>query len=110
VLADMFVVNGDVWKELGPDLQAVVESAIQAGNAYCEYNSFAEIAEGWVEAEEAGIEIIEWSDEDVLEWKKAVASFFPEYAKDAASTEAVEILKTFIIEWKPDLAKLLELT
>jgi TRAP-type mannitol/chloroaromatic compound transport system substrate-binding protein len=110
VLADMFVVNGDVWRELPDDLKAVVESAIQAGNAYSEYNSIAEIAEGWVEAEQAGIEIIEWSDEDVLSWKKAVASFFPEYAKDAASTEAVEILKDFIKQWKPDLAKLLELT
>jgi len=105
VLAELFVVNGDVWKEIGPDLQAVVESAIQASNAYCEYHSFIEIAQGWNEAEAAGIEIIEWSDEDVLKWKKTVASFFPDYCKDDASTEAVEILKDFIKEWKPALAK-----
>ncbi len=109
ILADYFVVNGKVWKELGPDLQAVVEAAVAAGNAYAEYESYIDVAQGWIAAEEYGIEIVEWSDEDALEWKKAVASFFPDYCKDEASTEAVEILKEFIIEWKPDLAKLIGL-
>ncbi|GAJ06379.1 unnamed protein product, partial [marine sediment metagenome] len=60
-------------------------------------------------AREYGIEIVEWSEEDVLEWKKTVASFLPEYATDESSTEAVEILKEFIVEWKPGLAELMGL-
>jgi len=105
VLADLFIVNGDVWRELPDNLKAVVKAAVEAGNARMEYRSWVDIQKGWIEAEEAGIEIVEWSDEDVLKWKKAVASFLPEYAKDDASTEAVEILKDFIKEWKPALAK-----
>jgi len=98
-----------VWKELGPDLQAVVEAAVAAGNAYAEYASYIDIQQGWIAAEDYGIEIVEWPEEDVLEWKKTVASFLPEYAKDEASTEAVELLKEFIIEWKPALAELIGL-
>ena len=109
ILADYFVVNGTVWKELGPDLQAVVEAAVAAGNAYAEYASYIDIQQGWIAAEDYGIEIVEWPEEDVLEWKKTVASFLPEYAKDEASTEAVELLKEFIIEWKPALAELIGL-
>jgi len=105
VLTDLFIVNGDVWQELPDELKAVVKAAVAAGNAHMEYHAWVDIQKGWIEAEEAGIEIVEWSDEDVLKWKKAVASFLPEYAKDDASTEAVEILKDFIKEWKPALAK-----
>lgn len=105
VLADLFIVNGDVWQELPDELKAVVKAAVEAGNAHMEYHAWVDIQKGWIEAAEAGIEIVEWSDEDVLKWKKAVASFFPEYSKDAASTEAVEILKDFIKEWKPALAE-----
>jgi len=109
ILADYFIVNGKVWRELPDDLKAVVEAAVAAGNAYAEYESYVDIEEGWIAAREYGIEIVEWSEEDVLQWKKTVASFLPEYAKDEASTEAVEILKEFIVEWKPALAELMGL-
>lgn len=109
ILADYFIVNGKVWKELPDDLKAVVEAAVAAGNAYAEYASYIDIEKGWIAASEYGIEIVDWSEEDVLEWKKMVAAFFPEYCKDSASTEAVDILKEFIVEWKPDLAKLIGL-
>lgn len=109
ILADYFLVNGTVWQELPDDLKAVVEAAVAAGNAYAEYESYIDIEEGWIAAEEYGIEIVEWPAADALEWKKTVASFFDEYAKDEASTEAVEILKEFIVEWKPALAELIGL-
>ena len=67
--------------------------------------AWVDIQKGWIEAEEAGMEVVEWSAADVLEWKKAVASFFPEYSKDGPSTEAIDILKDFIKEWKPKLAE-----
>jgi hydrogenase maturation factor HypF (carbamoyltransferase family) len=77
-----------------------------AGNAYAEYEGAAANSEAWAKAEdEYGVTIMDWSEEDVLEWKKTVASFLPEYAKDEASTEAVQVLKDYIKEWKPELAK-----
>jgi len=105
VVADLFIVNGDVWQELPDELRPVVKGAIEAGNAYMEYHAWVDIQKGWIEAEEYGIEVVEWSEADVLKWKKAVASFFPEYSTDEASIEAVDILKDFIKEWKPKLAE-----
>lgn len=104
-LADAFIVNGDVWLELPDELKGVVKAAVEGGNAYMEYHAWVDIQKGWIEAEEAGMEVVEWSAADVLEWKKAVASFFPEYSKDGPSTEAIDILKDFIKEWKPKLAE-----
>ena len=104
-LADAFIVNGDVWRELPAELRPMVKAAVEGGNAYMEYHAWVEIQRGWIEAEEYGMEIVEWSDADVLEYKNAVASFFPEYSKDEASTEAIDILKDFIKEWKPKLAE-----
>lgn len=105
VVACAFIVNGDVWQELPDELKGVVKAAVEAGNAYMEYHAWVDIQKGWIEAEEYGIEVVEWSEADVLKYKKAVASFFPEYATDEASIEAVDILKDFIKEWKPALAE-----
>jgi len=109
VASDHFVVNGEVWRELPDDLKAVVEIAVAAGNAFSEYEHFSAIAKGWMAAEDYGVELIEWSEEDALEWKKTVAAGLPDFAVDAASTEAVEILEEFFVEWKPALAELIGL-
>ncbi len=106
VNVDFFVVNGKVWRELPDDLKAIVEAAVQAGNAFAEYKGAADNSQAWAKAqEEHGVTVIDWSEEDILKWEKTVASFLPEYAKDDASAEAVEVLKDFIREWKPELAK-----
>ena len=105
VNVDYFVVNGKVWNELPDDLKAVVESAVSAGNAYAEYQGSAENSQAWAKAKELGVTVIDWSDEDVLKWQNTVASFLPEYSKDESSAEAVEVLKDYIKEWKPELAK-----
>ena len=104
VNVDYFVVSGKVWRELPDDLKAIVEMAVSAGNAFAEYQGSAENSQAWARAEEKGVTVIDWSEADVLEWELAVASFLPEYAKDAPSTEAVEILKSYLKEWKPKLA------
>ena len=109
VANDHFVVNGEVWRELPDDLKAVVEAAVAAGNAFSEYEHFTAITKGWMAAEDYGVELIEWSEEDALEWKKTVAAGLPDFAVDAASTEAVEILEEFFVEWKPALAELIGL-
>lgn len=109
VANDHFVVNGEVWRELPDDLKAVVETAVAAGNAFSEYEHFTAITKGWMAAEDYGVELIEWSEEDALEWKKTVAAGLPDFAVDAASTEAVEILEEFFVEWKPALAELIGL-
>lgn len=105
VNVDYFIVNGKVWRELPDDLKAVVEASVSAGNAFAEYRGAAENSQAWAKAEELGITVIDWSQEDVLQWEKTVASFLPDYAKDDASSEAVEVLKDYIREWKPDLAR-----
>jgi len=106
VNVDYFMVNGKVWRELPDDLKAVVEAAVSAGNAYTEYEILAQNAQAWVKAEkECGVTIIDWPKEDVLKWQETVLSFLPEYGKDDASKEAIKVLKDFIKEWKPGLAK-----
>ena len=103
---DFFVVSGKVWRELPDDLKAIVEAAVEAGNAFAEYQGSSENSQAWAKAQnEYGVTVIDWSEEDVLQWGETVASFLPEYAKDDPSTEAVEVLKDFIKEWKPELAK-----
>ncbi|MDD4364810.1 MAG: TRAP transporter substrate-binding protein DctP [Synergistales bacterium] len=105
VNVDYFVVNSKVWNELPDDLKAVVEAAVAAGNAFAEFQGFADNSRAWAKAEELGVTIVDWSEEDILKWEATVASFLPDYGKDAASKEAVEVLKSYLREFRPDLAK-----
>jgi len=103
---DFFVVNGKVWRELPDDLKAIVESAVQASNVPAVFHGITENNKAWAEAEENyGVKVIDWSEEDVLKWKSQLALVLPEYVKDEASSEALEIFEEFVKEWKPNLAR-----
>jgi TRAP-type mannitol/chloroaromatic compound transport system substrate-binding protein len=102
---ELFIVNGAVWRNLPDDLKAIVRSAVMAANTRGMLASKKLIEAGWAKAEELGVEVIEWSPEDYLKWMATAAGLLDGYAKDPASTEVVEILKEFLIEWEPELAK-----
>jgi len=102
---ELFIVNGAVWRALPDDLQAIVRSAVKAANIRGLLASKVLIEAGWAKAKELGVEVIEWSHEDYLEWMTVAAGMLDDYAVDPASTEAIEILKEFLIEWEPELAR-----
>jgi len=107
VNVDYFIVNGKVWRELPDDLKAVVESALAAGNAFAEFQGSADNGKAWGQAKDLGVTIVDWSEEDALKWNATVASFLPDFGKDAASKEAIEVLKAYLQEYRPELAKAL---
>ena len=50
---------------------------------------------------------MDWPEEDVLKCQSIVASFLPDFGKDAASKEAIEVLMAYLQEFRPELAKAL---
>lgn len=103
---ELFIVNGEVWRELPDDLRAIVSSAVKAANVRGILAYKAEAEAAWEYVEAAGVEIIEWTHEDHLKWRAVSAGLLHTLAVDPASTEAVEILEEFLKEWHPEIAEL----
>ncbi len=61
-----FVVNGDIWNGMPKDLQKIVEVAIDASTLRVTVEAEQAISTAWKQAEAAGVEIIDWSPEDVM--------------------------------------------
>ena len=105
-MAYWFCVNEDEWNELPDDLKAIVSIAVEAGNMYELYDSPKVDAEAWEKAEERGIEVIDWSDADIVAYQKALLDASEELCSDAASQEALQILKDFLVKYEPAIAEL----
>ena len=105
-MAYWFCVNKAEWNELPDDLKAIVSIAVEAANTYALYDAAKMNEEAWTEAEERGIEVIDWSEEDILRYRKALLDAAEDLCSDAASREALHILKDFLVKYEPALAEL----
>ena len=101
-----FAVNEAEWSKLSDDLKAIVSTAVGAADTYAIYDGAKVNAEAWEIAEERGIEIIDWSAEDILIYQKAVLDATEEFSTDAPSQEALQILQDFLIKYEPGIAEL----
>jgi len=105
-MAYWFAVNEAEWSKLSDDLRVIVSTAVEAANMYALYDSDKVNAEAWEIAEERGIEVIDWSDEDIVAYQKALLDASEELCSDAASQEALQILRDFLIKYEPGIAEL----
>lgn len=99
VLIEPFVVNGDVWRGLSDDLKDIVRVALRASISRGQWECDRGLAIAWKQAEAEGIEIIEWSDEDVATFLEAYAMIYKEKCQvNAPSQEIYEIYERFLAE------------
>ena len=105
-MAYWFAVNEAEWSKLSDDLKAIVSTAVGAADTYAIYDGAKVNAEAWEIVEERGIEVIDWSDEDIIAYQKAVLDATEEFSTDAPSQEALQILKDFLIKYEPAIAEL----
>lgn len=101
-----FCVNEDEWNDLPDDLKAVVEIAIGAAENYETYDIGKTEAEAWAEVGRRGIEVIDWSHEDILTYKKALVDTVKGMTPDEASKEAWQMLADFLVQYEPELAEM----
>jgi len=105
-MAYWFAVNEAEWGELSDDLKAIVSAAVGAADTYAIYDGAKVNAEAWEIVEERGIEVIDWSEEDIIAYQKAVLDATGEFSTDAPSQEALQILQDFLIKYEPAIAEL----
>ncbi len=102
--SDLFVVNGTVWNGLGDDLKAILKAAIEASVARGSYAHELEVGDAWQFVKDFGIEVIEWSEEDILAYAAAMKDvLWSEYRTDSSSIEYSDILEQWAVErgiWK----------
>jgi len=90
---EQFVVNIDIWNEMGDDLKAMVEAAIYAANWRTTAEATPIFAETWVTVEEYGLEIIDWPAEDSKSWYDAEKEWvYGQYGDDPLVAEFMEII------------------
>jgi len=89
---EQFVVNKDVWNEMGPELQAMIKESIEAANQRSNVEAFLAIADSWATAVDAGITVVNWSAEDNARWVAAQMEWAEQYT--AVSAEAKLIMDT----------------
>ncbi len=92
---EQFVVNIDVWNEMGDDLKVIVDAAIYASNMRTITEAFPIFNETWIAVQEYGIEVIEWSPEDVKAWVDAQKEWLKQYEDDPEVAEFNAIIDRY---------------
>jgi len=96
--ANAWILNGTVWEALPDDLKAIVEAAIEVEGARNQFTYDLAFAEGWAFAEDYGIEIIVWSEEDLAEFYAMIKNTAIEEFTDPACKEYFDIAGRFMVE------------
>ena len=76
---EQFVVNLDVWNEMGEDLHSIISEAIEAANQRSATESYYLMDTSWQKAIAAGIVPVDWSDEDGKLWVETQLEFAKKY-------------------------------
>jgi TRAP-type mannitol/chloroaromatic compound transport system substrate-binding protein len=92
---EQFVVNEDVWAEMGDDLKAMVDAAIYAANMRTITEAYPIFNETWIAVEEYGVEVIEWSPEDIKAWVTAQMTWLEQYEDDPDVAEFNAIIARY---------------
>ena len=94
-----FCVSGTVWNGLPDDLKSIVQTAIRSSTVLGALDGQLAMAEAWRQAEEYGMEIIEWSDEDCAKWYEGFRLKTQAYRTDPAVDELYILLEPVLQEW-----------
>jgi TRAP-type mannitol/chloroaromatic compound transport system substrate-binding protein len=92
---EQFVVNIDIWNEMGDDLKAMVDAAIYAANMRTITEAYPIFNETWITVEEYGVEVIEWSPEDIKAWVTAQMEWLTQYEDDPDVAEFNAIIARY---------------
>ena len=96
--AQVFIVNGSVWKTLPDDLKAIVKGAVGAGSGTLGISVLFDNEKGWKTAVDYGMEIIDWPEEDCAVWSESMRSLLDRFYEDPACAEMLGIQEQFMIE------------
>lgn len=98
VTAIPFTVNTKVWNELPDDLKCIVQTAIKGSTVISALDGQFMIDKAWRDAEDLGIEIIEWSDEDCAEFYEGFRVKTQEYRTDPIADRMATLLEPYMKE------------
>jgi TRAP-type C4-dicarboxylate transport system substrate-binding protein len=92
---EQFVVNRDVWNEMPDDLKTLVVAASDAANLRQATEGEYLIEGAWKSAEEYGVEVIVWADEDVKGWVAAQMEWLKQYEDDPKVAEFNQLINDY---------------
>jgi len=93
-----FAVNTKVWNELSDDLKSIVQTAIKGSTVISALDGQLIINEAWKDAEDYGIEVIEWSDEDCVKFYEGFRIKTQAYRTDPAADKMATLLEPYMKE------------
>jgi len=92
---EQFVVNRDIWNEMGDELQAMVKVALVAANGRSATEGEYLCESAWKDAIEYGITEVNWSAEDGATWVGYQLEWMEQFTDDPAAGEFAEIVKEY---------------
>jgi len=92
---EQFVVNIDIWNEMGDDLQAMVDAAIYAANMRTITEAYPIFNETWITVQDYGVEVIDWSAEDISLWVATQMEWLEQYEDDPDVAEFTGIIARY---------------
>lgn len=92
---EQFVVNRDIWNEMPDDLKKMVEVGIQAAVIQTTAEAYLVLNDTWVKVEAEGIEIVEWSAEDIKRWVAVEKEWARQFAVDPVTKEFLDIIDRY---------------
>jgi len=92
---EQFVVNRDIWNEMGDDLKAMVKTALVAANGRSAAEGEYLIAAAWKDAIEYGIVEVNWTAADGATWVGYQLEWMQQFADDPAAGEFIDIVKEY---------------
>ena len=92
---EQFVVNIDIYNEMGDDLKAMLDSAIKAANMRTITEAYPIFNETWMAVQEYGVEVIEWSPADIKAWVTAQMEWLTQYEDDPDVAEFNAIIARY---------------
>lgn len=98
VHATIMCVNRGVWEGLSEADQVVLGDAIKKGTDRIKVEGREKIDSAWGRAEEKGVKVIDWSEEDQKTWHSSFYAKCLEYSDDPAYVEFMDILGRWAVE------------
>ncbi len=90
-----FLINQDAYNNLSPDLQAILETAIQAYTLTTTFKAKRADFDALKQLIASGVNITRWSDADIKRWRGANQAIITNYKKDPYTKKVLDAKQAF---------------